>query len=166
MPDTLLDFKEGTLSKTKLFISLFLLMVLSSCSTLLVHDAKLFVEVPHNNVPLLKNNLWSSLSTIYLCSEEPATDEYDVYLLTCESNPYDSEAKGIFGFGPMWEEKIAISIRVIQAEGQPLWAKITTTVFEKQKGRAEWRNKDDSSFDPAIEAELIRKVQFTIKDQA
>lgn len=90
-----------------------------------------------------------------------------------ESEPFQSTARGVFGFGPRWQERLVCkvvvlsrlailldpnSLGVLSKQDGPVVVVYVTT-FERQGPEYEWRMKDGQSTNQALERSLLSTIQ-------
>tara|TARA_R110000772_G_scaffold220774_8_gene331207 strand:- start:493 stop:999 length:507 start_codon:yes stop_codon:yes gene_type:complete len=156
----------------KLIILLFTLFI-TSCAVDMMTSSGGQMKISHNANELeLKKHLENLLRKEYLVSNEEQT-------LKVDTKYYEAESKGLFGFGPKWQEKVIYTVKFVAEpevdqkyiqisgsdrivlRGEEYKAvEVAVKVYERQNVNFSWQVKEGE----AINKMDIRSFLFKLQD--
>jgi hypothetical protein len=159
-----------------------LVLLLSSCATVCKYsvgllspiacitkfqDASFGLPMTEKDLLVVRDLLINRLSGEFLLSHDiPLIENNEVFVIKFETITYKSASKGLFGMGPMWEEKIQViivgsnlEVPIIDAKG---FINTETKVFERQVSNKTWLPKNGDAHDRDKEIKLLKNIQKTI----
>lgn len=102
----------------------------------------------------LRNDLLELLRARYIVDETPDS-------LRVEIRPYEADAKGPFGWGWKWREKILVSFEFLndwRRDGETA-IRVRAETYERQNAKHDWRLKQGAPFNGEELHDLYQKTQ-------
>lgn len=146
------------MKKRLIVIVLTTLFIISGCSLIPISvvEAMLVSFEYKGTSTQAKRAIMSNLRAEYLISDEENG-------LCFYTNSYKAKRKGFLPWGPVWEERIKVSLKFFENEKTLIVFK--TEVQERQGDGFEWIEKNSDASDPLIEKQLARRIELIARGE-
>lgn len=146
------------MKKGLIVIALTTLFIISGCSLIpVLRIEAVLVSFEYKGSPSqAKRAILSNLRSEYLISDEENG-------LSFYTNSYKAKRKGFLPWGPVWEERIKVSLTFFENRETQIIFK--TEVQERQGDGFEWIEKNGDASDPLIEKQLARRIELIARGE-